>query len=471
MNISVIGINHHTAPVDVREKVSLAGGLVPQLLQVIREEKIFREALVLDTCNRTEVYYVPGEGEDAVEHMFAHVAQLKGTTPLQDTSMLFRHDGLEAVEHLFRVTAGLDSQVVGEDEILGQVRTAYSMAVQARTARFLLNRLMHRALRVGKRVRTETELGQGSASVAQVAVELARHVFSSLEGKGVLLVGAGQTAELAARALLRSGAARLVVANRTLARAEKLASELLSAEGVDEEAVRAACKLPDEPEPTRCPALAKMAPECALEETEPAGPTARAIELARIPDAIGEVDLVISSTGAQDYVLRYEDLADHLRRLRHSLLIVDIAVPRDVDPRLEDLPDVFLYNIDDLDSRVAETLARRRLEVPNAEAIVRWEVDQFAGWLDSRQVVPTIRQLQERFRTLQAEEIQRYGGKFSDEDRAELEKFTEAFCRKILHRPIALLRGLSANNGGSEDLVAVDLIRSIFDLDTPEQET
>ncbi len=165
-------------------------------------------------------------------------------------------------------------------------------------------------------------------------------------------------------------------------------------------------------------------------------------------------------------MLRYDDLAGHLRKLRHSLLIVDIAVPRDVDPRLEDLPDVFLYNIDDLDSRVAETLARRRLEVPNAEAIVHWEVDQFAEWLDSRQVVPTIRQLQERFRTLQAEEIERYGGKFSDKDRAELEKFTEAFCRKILHGPISLLRGLSGNGAGSDDLVAVDLIRSIFDLDS-----
>jgi glutamyl-tRNA reductase len=335
MKICVIGLNHHTAPVHVRERVSLAGGLAPELLRAMREEKIFQEAVVLDTCNRTEVYYVPGERDDAIEHMLAHIAQLKGTTPLEDTSAFYRHEGLEAVAHLFRVTAGLDSQVVGEDEILGQVRAAYSQAVQARTARFLLNRLMHRALRVGKRVRTETELGQGSASVAQAAVELARHVFSSLEGKVVLLVGAGQTAELAARALIRSGAARLIVANRTLSRAEKLAADLLSAEGVDEAAVRAACKEPDDEAPARCPALPLLAPECTLEDTEAAGLTARAVELPQIPSVIGEVDLVISSTGAQGYVLRHEDLADHLRRLGHSLLIVDIAVPRDVDPRLE----------------------------------------------------------------------------------------------------------------------------------------
>jgi glutamyl-tRNA reductase len=470
MNICVSGVNHHTAPVDVREKFSLAGGLVAPLLQAIREEKIFQEAVVLDTCNRTEVYYVPGERPDAFRHMLAHVARLKGTAPLQDTSALFRHEGPQAVEHLFRVAAGLDSQVIGEDEILGQVRTAYSLAVQARTARFLFNRLMHRALRVGKRVRTETELGQGSASVAQAAVELARHVFSNLEGRGVLLVGAGQTAELAARALLRSGAARLIVANRTLSRAQRLASDLLSAEGADEEAVRAACRLPGQPQPTRCPALAALAPECDLEDTEPAGPTALAIELAQIPAVIADVDLVISSTGAQGYVLRREDLADALRRRRRSLLIVDIAVPRDVDPALEELPDVYLYNIDDLDSLVADTLARRRLEAPNAEAIVRWEVEQFGQWFDGLQVVPTIRQLNERFRALQAEEIQRYGGKFSEKDRAELEKFTEALCRKILHRPMSLLRKLSGNNMSSDDLVAVDLIRNLFDLDMPEQE-
>jgi glutamyl-tRNA reductase len=424
---------------------------------------------VLDTCNRTEIYYVLGRQANALAHVLAHIAQLKGTAPPSDTSAFYQHEGLDAVSHLFRVAASLDSQVLGEGEILGQVRGAYGQAVQAGTARFLLNRLMHRAMRVGRRVRAETELGQGSASVAQAAVELARHVFSSLEGKGVLLVGAGQTAELAARALVRSGATRLVVANRTLSRAQELARELVAAQGQDDPEVRAACKEPDDESAAGCPALQSLAPECALEGVPAAGLSARAVELAQIPSVIPEVDLVISSTGAQGYVLRHEDLAERLRRRGRPLLIVDIAVPRDVDPRLDELPEVFLYNIDDLDGRVAETIERRRAEVPKAEAIVRWEVEQFAGWLDSLQVVPTIKQLQERLRALQEEEIRRYGGRFSEKDRRELERFTDALCRKILHRPIELLRDLSGNNMSSDDLIAVGLIRHLFDLDRPER--
>ena len=470
MKISVVGVNHQTAPVDVRETVSLAGGLAPELLRVIRQEGIFQEALVLDTCNRTEIYYVAGEQPDALQHVLAHIAQLKGAAPLEDASAFYHFEGLDAVSHLCRVAAGLDSQVLGEDEILGQVRDAYAEAVRAGTARFLLNKLMHRAMRVGRRVRAETELGQGSASVAQAAVELARHVFSSLEGKGVLLVGAGQTAELAARALARSGAARLVVANRTLSRAQALAAELVAAYAQDDPEARAACGEGGGDSNARCPALQSLAPGCALEGARAAGLAASAVELEQIPSVIGEVDLVISSTGAQGHVLRYEDLAERLRRLGHPLLIVDIAVPRDVDPRLEELPDVFLYDIDDLDGRVAETIERRRAEVPKAEAIVRWEVEQFAGWLDSLQIIPTIKQLQERVQALQEEEIRRYGGRFTDRDRRELERFTEALCRKILHRPIELLRDLSGNNMTSDDLIAVDLIRNLFDLDHPEKE-
>ncbi|MDP6381348.1 MAG: glutamyl-tRNA reductase, partial [Phycisphaerae bacterium] len=231
MEISVIGVNHRTAPVDVREKVSLPGDLARRLLQTVRAEKIFEEAMVLDTCNRTEVYFVSNSSEDGagdtLDHLVAHIAEVKQAPAIAYTSFFYRHDGQSAVGHLFRVAASLDSQIVGEHEILDQIKGAYRTAMEARSARFLINKLMHWALRVGKRVQTETDLGRGTASVPQAAVELARHVFSSLEGKTVMLLGAGQTAESAAVALVRCGAGHVIVANRTLSRAEELAGRLL----------------------------------------------------------------------------------------------------------------------------------------------------------------------------------------------------------------------------------------------------
>jgi len=441
MEVSVIGTNHRTAPVHVREQVSLPGDLALQVLHRIRADETFEEALVLDTCNRTELYFVNPQCEDPLDYLLGHIGRFKGVSPPCETSAFYRHDGLTAVSHLFRVASSLDSQIVGEDEILGQVKRAYRTAQQARTVRFVLSRLLQSAFRTGKRVRTETSLGAGSASVPQAAVELARQIFSTLGGKGVLLVGAGQTGQLAARALARCGATRLIVANRTMERARRLASELLEDRNSHE---------------------SKRRPGPDIREV-------RAVELSQIPSVITAVDLVICSTGSQDFVLRHEDLAESLARTRHPLLIVDIAVPRDVDPRLAELDNVFLYNIDELDCLVAENIGRRRLEIRKAEAIVRWEVEQFARWLDSLQVVPTIKLLQRRFELLQEAEIGRYGRKFGSSERLELQKFAQTMSKKILHGPISFLRRLSDNNVTSDELAAVELIRRIFDLDSLDQ--
>ncbi len=215
MEISVIGINHRNAAVDVRERFALPSDLAKKLLRTIRAEKIFSEALVLDTCNRTEVYFVNKTQKDSLKHLLGHVAQLKQTSPLADTSVFYHHQGLDMVRHLFRVAGALDSQMVGEHQILGQLKNAYRLALDAGTVRFLLNKLLHWAFRVGKRVQTQTQLGRGSLSIATSAVELAGQVFSKLSGKTVLLAGAGETAELAAQALLRCGVSELIVANRT----------------------------------------------------------------------------------------------------------------------------------------------------------------------------------------------------------------------------------------------------------------
>jgi len=474
MEISVIGVNHRSAPTEVRERFSLPGDLAVRLLRTLRDEKIFEEALVLDTCNRTEVYFVPRSRQDPLKHLLAHIAQLKGASPPSDTSMFYRYDDLEAVTHLFRVAASLDSQIVGESEIFAQVKKAYRLAVEARTARFLLNKLLHCAFHVGKRVRTETALVQGSAGVPQAAVELARRIFSSLEGKTVLLVGAGGTAEIAARNILRAGAGSIIVANRTVSRAEELAAKLLSAPDAMGRRIKNGNGANGDKSPEGCGALRADGHECSLDSAPEGGKHDRAasyaIDLTKIPSVIAEASLVISSTGSPNFVLTYDELNRCLEGIDHPLLMIDIAVPRDIDPRLGELSNVFVYNIDDLDRLVAENIQRRRLEIPKVEAIIRWEVQQFAKWLNSLDVVPTIKLLQRHIRAIQEEEVKRYGKKFCPSDYRELEKFAQSLCNKMLHKPISFLHGLSANHIGSDDLAAVDLFRRMFELDSAEHD-
>jgi len=223
MKLSIIGISHRTAPVEVRERYALTGDLAGRFLRAAHSENVFEEAMVLDTCNRTELYFVPAAAGDCLDNFLGHVAGLKGISGDVDKSVFYRHDGRAAVGHLFSVAAALDSQIVGEHQILGQLKDAYRLAAEERTARFLLNRLMHRAFRVGKRTQSETQLGRGSVSVASAAADLAAQIFSDMGDKTVLLVGAGQTAEAAARGLISAGVKRVVVANRTLSRAEELA--------------------------------------------------------------------------------------------------------------------------------------------------------------------------------------------------------------------------------------------------------
>ena len=473
MNISVVGISHHTAPVEIRERFALPGDLARRVLRAVRREDVVDEALIVDTCNRTEVYFVSSRPDDVLACLLEHITRIKGGEEITDTSAFYRHDGRDAVGHLFRVVSALDSQMVGEDQILGQVKTAYRTALEERTARFFLSKLMHRAFRVGKRTRTETQLGRGSTSVAQAAVDLAKQIFSSLAGRSVMLVGAGETAELAARALMRHDVASVVVANRTLARAEEVAGRLLEDRSYDDVPSDVAdLDAPIGPDDVDCPGMLRSQearPDAAAEAAKRKAIT-RAIELSAMGDVIAQMDLVICSTGSPDLVLRAADLAEAIRRSRRALFIVDIAVPRDVDPALAHLPNVFLYNMDDLDSLVAKNIEARRREMPWAEAIIEYEIEQLVKWADSLEVTPTIKLLQRHFARVQRAEIERYGKLFSDGDRENLERFTQGLCKKILHDPIAFLRGLSEEDSVSDQLAAVDMILRMFDLQQQEQD-
>jgi glutamyl-tRNA reductase len=486
--LAVIGVNHRTAPVEVRERLALTPEALRRLLDALHAEPVFDEAVVISTCNRTECCFVPRRPADHVRYLLDHVAAVTGAAPVDDTSVFYRHDGAAAVRHVFRVAASLDSQIVGEHQILGQVRTAYKAAVEARTAGFLMNKLLHRAFRVGKRVQTETDLGRGSAGVAPAAVELAGQIFQTLRGKTVLLVGAGETAEAAARTLLKCGAARLIVANRTLYRAQQLAWDLVHEPPPPEqrgEIEGAACPGGEadagEESPPTCPALSAraaeepsldMSAELAALEGPPGRIEARTegVGLEDLPRVVPLADLVISSTGATEPVLTAAALAQALRRRGSPILMIDIAVPRDVDPRLADLDNVYLYNIDDLDRLVERNLARRRQEIPRAEAIVEFEIIEFNRWLASRQVAPTIRRLQRYLATARQAQIERYGKQFSEADRVQLEQFTQGLCSQIIHKPMAMLKALSEDGSPGDRLAAVDMICRMFDLDSMEDD-
>ncbi len=472
MNLSIVGISHHAADLAVREAFSLGADIVPQLLRALREDESFSEALVLDTCNRTEVYFVPASDDASLERLLDMVSRLKGIPAVDSTSVFYRYDGPQAVEHLFHVAAALDSQIVGEHQILGQLKAAYNLACEEGTAGFLLNKLMHRAFRVGKRSQSETQLSSGSTSVAQAAVDLSQQVFSSLTGKSAMLVGAGRTGELAAKALVRGGVDSVIIANRSIDRAQKVAANILQM--CQQDRVELDVVDPSAPSCSRMRKAgeAKSSVESA---TNPAPPTpmvsaTRAIGLGEIVDHICQVDLVICATGSPDMVLTHELVGEAIKKSHRSLFIVDIAVPRDVDPQLGRLPNVFLYNMDDLDRIVAQNIEARRQEIPLVEAIIADEIELFNKWIATLEVTATIKLLQQRLTMISTAEIKRYGKMFNGTDQEQLDKFTDSLCNKILHHPIAILRDLSADGSVTDRLAMVEAIHRIFQLEDLKEE-
>ncbi len=469
MDISVIGISHHVAPVEVREAFALGDDLARRMLQVFRDGDVLSEAIVLDTCNRTEVYFV-SKSEDVLGYMLGCIADIKGIPAITDTSAFYHHQGRSAVNHLFRVAAALDSQIVGEHQVLGQLKTAYRIACEERMAKFLLHKILHSAFRAGSRSRSETNIGRGSISVAQGAVDLSQQMFTSLAGKSAMLVGAGQTGQLAAKALIRCGLTDVIVANRSIERAQKVAQEVMHLRRADE------VQLDIDETSVTCPALRGPKRQSAQDQSrdsqpdDPVTTTAQAITLQQIPQFIGLVDLVICATGSPELVLTGDELIGAVKRSKRSLFVVDIAVPRDVAPALGRLSNVFLYNIDDLNQIVGLNIEASTKEIPRVEAIIADELDSLCQWFNSLEVTPTIKLLQQRFESLHTAEIQRYGARFNGDNREKLEQFARSLCNKIAHQPIAFLRDASEQGNQSDQLAAVDMVRRMFGLEELEQD-
>lgn len=414
----LLGVNHKTTPLGVREKLALSGGYEDPLV-ALGSLGCLKEYFLLSTCNRVEVLFTCGDPADARGKV---LDLLYGDTFSQEelNKYVYQYVDNEAVEHLFMVASSLDSMIVGEAQILGQLKEAFRFASDQHTSGFVLNKLLHKSFSVAKRVRSETRIGANAVSISYAAVELARKIFGDLNGKRVMLVGAGEMAELAAEHLVGQGVSEVVVANRTLERAVNLARRF----------------------------------------------SGRAISLAEMVDQLTEVDIIISSTGATNVILTKEDVKPVMRERRNQpLFFIDIAVPRDLDQKINDLDNVYLYDIDDLNNVVEMNKAERDKEAIKAERIVFEEALKFNQWLDKMEVTPTIVDLRNMAESICSNELEKSLGRLTSlnaADRKVIEKMTQTIISKMLHNPLLYLKREHANINHQ---ARINTVRDMFRLD------
>jgi glutamyl-tRNA reductase len=434
MSLAVVGLSHHTAPLEVREQLVFTPQQAERAMLELKSTGAAAEAVILSTCNRTELYFVEPVAEDAsaaerdaaasASRDAAEVllAERAGTKPETLREYLYHHRARAAAGHLFRVVTSLDSMVLGEAQIQGQVKAAYELAasLQSPMTGPILSRLFQTALSVGGRVRNETALGMGAASVPAAAVELAKKIFGSLKGRRALVLGAGEMSELALTALTGEGVEGVVVVNRSPQRAEELAQKV----------------------------------------------GGEAVPYDALGDMLGDADIVATATSAPHAVITRQLMAKALSGgARNPLLILDIALPRDVEPAVGELDNVFLYDIDDLTQIVDENLERRKSELPEAERMVSATVDDFWAWYTSLEVVPLIRALRGRAESLRRVELEKTFRRMqhlSPEDREAVEVLTKQLLNKVLHQPTVRLREAASNGKGPG---VVEAARYLFQID------
>ncbi len=421
----LLGLNHKTAPVEVREQISFSPDQVPELLGTLRQAGGLRECALLSTCNRTEFYAVVPQGaSDTWRTLTSFLEKHRriGAECLNDH--LYRQEGTVAINHLFAVSSGLDSLIVGENQILGQVRRAFVQAQQASFTGPFLERLFPWALRVGKKARSETGIARGASSVASAAVSLAQNIFGDMSGRRVLLLGAGKMSTKALKLLSKTGVSEVQVVNRTFEKAAELA---LQCGGV-------------------------------------------AVPFDALDQALSEVDILISSTGAPHYIVTKERMTEVMRRRKgRPLFLVDIAMPRDFDPACGKVDNVYLYNIDDLQGVVDKNLARRHAETQAVLALIESATKDFCRYLDSRQASNAIVSLRSSFDSVRLAELEHFRTKKNLEpsELALLEGFSRRLLNKLLHSPTEKLKQLSEGGASSEELMQS---LSLLGLVTEDQE-
>ena len=423
MNIIVVGLSHKTAPVDIREKVAFAPTAMQEPLHQVVALSSVAEAVIVSTCNRVEIYATSRDVESCIVQLKRFMADFHELSSDELDDHLYDYQGEEAIRHVFRVASSLDSMVLGEPQILGQIKTAYGYATEFKTAGLILNRFLHKAFSVAKRVRTETEIASNAVSVSFAAVELARKIFGQLDDKTVMLIGAGEMCELAARHFINNGVSSVMVTNRTFERAEKLASEF----------------------------------------------NGRPVPFDDFTEYLHQSDIVLTSTGAPNFILGHQKMEEVIKKRKNRpMFLIDIAVPRDIEPKVNDIANIYLYDVDDLQEVVQANLKERQKEAKKAEGIIDQEIGQFHRWLGNLDVVPTIVALRKKFEEIRQSEVEKTLSRFNGlgkKEQKSIEAMTSAIINKILHQPIAMLK---QSEDESEGDAYVDAVRALFDLTPPD---
>ena len=421
MNVHCLGISHRTAPIDVREKLWFSGDEAASVLSSLRE-KYFKELVLVSTCNRTELYYVPGEAYGGLngEPLWKILASYKHAENSVQENHFYSMSSLDAVRQLFGVVSGIDSMVIGDVQILNQVKEAFTLAQEQKYTGPLLNRLFHSALHVGKRARTETEIGEGAVSISYAAAELASKIFEDLSRRTALLIGAGETGTLTAKHLAVRNLGSLLVANRTRSRAEEVVAQLHG----------------------------------------------RVVEYGNLLSELPHVDIVVSCVESTSYILSASDIRQSMKlRGNKPLFIVDIGVPRNIDPQANTIGSVFLHDIDALNHIIDHNLTRRKENIPKIEKIIEEELLQFKHWYESLEVVPTIQELRDQFENIRKAEIDKHLHHFATESREEIDMLTRRIVNKILHTPTTNLKNGAGEHQEEDMRSKISILRHLFGLD------
>jgi glutamyl-tRNA reductase len=423
-NIFLIGANHKTAPVELREKLSFTQEETLGALEYLKNAPQIKEGLVFSTCNRMEILYIPEAG-DQVDQMIQFISDHKKIGIPEFRSALYIHEGDEAIRHIFQVSSSLDSMMVGEPQILGQIKKAYKTAVAEGASGVLLNRLMHKSFSVAKRVRKETGIGDNAVSISYAAIELANKIFGDLSSKSVMLLGAGEMAELAVEHLIAHNVDKIVVANRTFKNALALAQKF----------------------------------------------NGQAVQFEERQSVLKDVDIIISSTGAAEYVLTQEQVKQAMKKRQHrTLFFIDIAVPRDIDPKINKVSNAYVYDIDDLTGIVETNIHQRGQETIKAERFVEEAVLTFRKWMDSLSIVPTIKAINDKMTAIVELEFNKTMSSLTHLSQGDMEairRMTQAIATRSIHDPIQFLRNTGDHR---DDSLYLNVTRQLFDLDIQEKD-